>query len=243
MLYRLFIFVLLVQAATFSYAASFKVNPLKLEFSQNTRTSILELSNTSNGSVTLQIDARKWMQDASGTDVYDEADEIVFFPRIVTLKANEQRTIRIGFNGTRDAQKEMTYRIFVEELVSRSERNQALNFALRFSIPLFIQPEREKVEVALSGASVKNGKASVVLENRGNQHVIVKQFQVTGLDRNQHEIFFHESKGWYVLSGNHNAFSIKLSDQECGRSEFLELTTRTSAKTLVARVPKEQIGC
>lgn len=224
-------------------AGSFKVNPLKLEFGTGKKSTVLDVRNTSDREITVQIETRQWTQGVSGEDLYEETKDLVFFPRIVTLKPGEKRVVRVAFQGKRSEKTELSYRLFVQELLDRSQEKNTLSFALRLSIPVFVQGTSSHNEIKLSSAVVEKGKAKITLNNVGDNHVMVNHLQLTGLNENQRELFFHEEKGWYVLPGAENRFELALSQQECDAASRLELAAQTTVKTVVAHIQKENIHC
>lgn len=224
-------------------AAAFKVNPLKLSFSPDTKTTSLEVSNTSGGTLTLQVDSKRWSQDSIGKDILDDTNEILFFPKIVTLKADEKRVIRVNYRGDKVNDKEKTFRIFVQELVDRSRDKNALNFALRFSIPVFVTPRNASASVRISHVETHGDKVSLVVENSGGTYSLIKKIQLTGLDDRQREVFFREEKGWYVLAGSSNVFEMPLTKSECQKASTMEFAARSLLKTYVTRLEKNDIHC
>lgn len=224
-------------------AASFKVNPLKLTFSPQSRSAVLDVVNTSDRKISVQVDARSWGQDSSGKDIYQYTEDLVYFPKIVTLSPGEKRVVRLAFRGERNQQHEQSYRLFIEELVDRSQESTALSFALRFSIPVFVQSKGMKATISVAEAGVDDGVANITLSNTGTEHVMVKHLHLTGLNEQQKALFHKQEKGWYVLPGVKNQFQLALSDQHCQQANSLELAARTSVKTVVTRIEKDQIRC
>ncbi|MDH5217725.1 MAG: fimbria/pilus periplasmic chaperone [Gammaproteobacteria bacterium] len=239
----LFSLILLMLVPLQANAAAFKVNPLKLSFSPDTKTTSLEVSNTSGGTLTLQVDVKRWSQDSIGRDMLDDTNEILFFPKIVTLKVDEKRVIRVNYRGEKVNAKEKTFRIFVQELVDRSRDKNALNFALRFSIPIFVTPRNASARVRISHVETSGDKVSLVVENSGGTYSLIKKIQLTGLDDRQREVFFREEKGWYVLAGSSNVFEMSLAKSECQKASTMEFAARSVLKTYVTRLKKNDIHC
>ncbi len=48
-------------------------------------------------------------------DLYEATDELVFFPKLLVLKPDESRMVRVGIEGI-PPEKEKAYRIYLEEL-------------------------------------------------------------------------------------------------------------------------------
>ena len=224
-------------------AGAFKVYPLSLSFDKRTKTSVLTLVNDGDQAVSIQIDSKQWLQDERGEDYYKDTTDIAFFPKIVKIAPGNERIIRIGFQGKRDSNQEKTYRVFAQELPDQSSKRSALSFALRFSVPLFIEPVQKTTKSSLFGASVQSGKAMLGIHNAGNTHIIVNKIHVTGLDARSKEQFFTEAKGWYVLSGAQRVFTIPVDAKDCQSATKIEFAVRTPEKTLTTQTNINRNQC
>ena len=70
-------------------------------------------------SVTVQLEAMEWSQDANGVDQYFTTKDLVIFPKIVSLVKAEDRIIRLGYQGRPAIARERTYRIMYKNCQSR----------------------------------------------------------------------------------------------------------------------------
>src|SRR5512136_1744285 len=96
-------------------AADFTVNPIQIFLAAQTQSAILTVHNTSTEPLRFQLNAFGWAQDAAGQMQLTPTNEVIFFPRLLTLAPNEQRIVRVG-TSVAPGPVERTYRIFVEEL-------------------------------------------------------------------------------------------------------------------------------
>ena len=46
--------------------------------------------------IEVQMGASEWTQDAEGKDRYTETNDLVFFPKIMTIESKEERILRAG---------------------------------------------------------------------------------------------------------------------------------------------------
>lgn len=229
-----------------SFASSFKVNPIKFNFDKNTKSSVLKLTNTSDKAVTVQLEAKRWTQGPGGEDVFSNTENIIFFPKIVQIKVGEKRIVRIGYRGKLPEDQEHFYRLFAQELPSQAARNGALNFAFRFSMPIFIKPEASRLREKpyISQVRLDKGKVLVNVVNNGNGHTIVKKISATGYANGSKPVFSTVGNGWYVLPGASRQFQISLNESSCQQADKISLQLSTGDKQLTASMPVTNVlGC
>lgn len=239
---RVLVFILTFSILPTAIAGSFRVNPLSISFKPATKATVLKIKNTDSQEVTVQLDSKKWLQDSSGQDYYEDTNEVVFFPKIVNLKPDEERVIRVGYRGQRATQ-EKTFRLFVQELPNRSGKKGTLNFALRLSIPIFIEVTAPMNKVELAGTLVKAGVASVRIENKGSVHSTVKKINLIGYSDEHKELFSAEADGWYVLNGAARAFEVTLPPDQCRKTKSLRVNVEFASDTKKLTVPMSAAQC
>ena len=224
-------------------AGSFKVFPLKLELGQKTKTTLFKITNTGDTEVTVQLETAKWFQNEKGEDQYEDTSDIVYFPKIVKVEAGQQRIIRIGFRGKPSGPLEKTYRIFAQELPEKGEKNSALKFSLRFSVPIFVRIPDTRPKATFSNAELINGQLSVMVNNAGTEHFVVKSVNVNGLRFDGQQTFTAKSGGWYVLPEVTKPFSVKMPENECRKSEHLKFKVETTAGAYENIIPVNAGDC
>src|SRR5262245_55910672 len=95
---------LIVLAAAVLYAmatrpaksAEFSVSPIRLEFEAGARSAAVTVANDDKRPLRMQLRLMEWTQDADGVDVYRESDELVYFPRLMSVEPGEKRLVRVG---------------------------------------------------------------------------------------------------------------------------------------------------
>src|SRR5262245_29568931 len=93
-------------------AGSFEVNPVRVDLSAAARTSAVTVRNTGSEAVIVQLSVVAWSQE-DGRDVYTETKEILATPPIATIPAGGEQIIRAGLRRAPDAQRELSYRLFL----------------------------------------------------------------------------------------------------------------------------------
>jgi len=225
------------------HAVSFKVHPLSIEFDKRTKSSIVTMTNTHTGPVTVQLESRRWYQDQEGADKYEETKDVIFFPKIVTIKKGEQRIVRVGFRGKPAQKMEKTYRLYFQELPDSRPAAGALSFAIRFGIPIFVKVATPKYEFDISDSSVAHAQLNVNVKNTGNTHIIAKNIAAQGFSTREQSTFEKDMGGWYVLPGITRIFSLGLPEEGCASSRHINVQVSVGAQVKHSKTSVDQASC
>src|SRR5512134_1449396 len=135
------LFALVTSAA--SAQSSFTVTPLRVDLSAQTPAAIIDVINTSQGALTLQVQQRAWTQ-ADGADAQADVRDLILSPAIFTLQKGEKQVVRIALRGTPDVRRERAYRLLVSEVpvpqLKVAPDASGFRVALRMDLPLFVAP-------------------------------------------------------------------------------------------------------
>lgn len=216
--------ILVMSLSQSAHAGNFKVTPIKVYLEETQKTQTLTLRNESESSVTLQFEAMEWRQDTEGQDTYENSKAIVIFPKILTVEAGSEKTIRLGYQGPPAGAQERTYRVFMTEIPVAKNAEVGLQMAMRLGVPVFVIPKKGKPVLDIERVSTIKGLAEVQVMNPGNKHVYVKSIEVAGLDASDKSVFTQEVKGWYVLPGIHRMFPIAIPKDSCVAGAKLRVT-------------------
>jgi fimbrial chaperone protein len=187
--------------------------------------------NSGEDKLTCQIEVKEWSQDAEGKDTYTDANDIVFFPKIMTVEPNEQRAVRIGIKGPLSA-KEKTYRLFVEEIPSQKKATDqkeagkitaGLTIAFRYSMPIFVKPARPQESGIIEKIDMAKGVVRAVVRNAGNVHVKLLSVTLHGKAADGTELFSKEIAGWYVLHGFARTYEAAIPLDVCDQLSTIEV--------------------
>src|ERR1700722_9498766 len=94
---------------------SFSVNPWRVVLSAARPVAALEVHNDGAEASVVQLDLVAWTQ-GDNTDVYAETGELLATPPILTLPPGGSRVVRIGLGGAPDRARELTYRLYIQEI-------------------------------------------------------------------------------------------------------------------------------
>lgn len=205
----------------------FQVRPVKLYFNARTKIVSFKVISGDPKNLTLQIQAVTWNQDDRGKAIYGKTNDLLVFPKLLKLKPNAERVVRVAIRGKKDPRREHAYRIFVEELAvkGRVETN-TISVTLRLGMPVFVQPARVQEKWSVEDLSLENGRASVAVRNEGNQHMILAAIDVKGVDAEGRDLFSSKIAGWYVLGGSRRYFSVPIEKEKCLKLHILKVSAR-----------------
>jgi fimbrial chaperone protein len=216
--------ILVVASVSLAYAGALKVVPTTLFLARGKKTEVLKITNTGAEPVTIQVEAMKWVQGHEGKDVFDLTGDIVYFPKIFTVESGKNVLLRIGLKEAKIAEKEMSYRVFLQEIPVAGSGGSQLTLTLRLGIPIFIKPVKEQKEWTIEKAELSDDLLKINIKNTGTDHIIVGKLKARGLDTSNQEIFKREASGWYVLPDVVRSFPINIPGKECLNSAAIEVT-------------------
>jgi fimbrial chaperone protein len=163
-------------------AGNFGVSPLDVQLGPQRKSSVLTVTNDDNKPLQLRVRAMRWKQEVNGADVYEDTQDLVFFPKRLDLKPGDQKVIRIGISDV-SADAERGYRLFVEEIppaeTPRSEGSK-LAVLLTIAVPVFVTSPDAKAQLQVLAATLrKDGALQLTVENKGRSRARFSSVQTT----------------------------------------------------------------
>jgi fimbrial chaperone protein len=211
------------------WAGSFEVNPIRVDLSAAARSAAVTVRNSGTESVVVQVSVQAWSQE-DGKDVLSPTSEVLISPPIATIPANQEQVIRVGLRRAPDAQHELSYRLFLQEVPPPPQPGfQGLQVALRIGLPIFVQPRSGPAKATLVwDAQLRNpGSVSLKLQNRGTGHIQISDVAMY-LPNGKEPIAAHSSLA-YVLPGQSREWELKLTHPGVKKTDRLRLKVATDA--------------
>jgi fimbrial chaperone protein len=191
----------------------------------------------------VQMKAMEWSQDAEGKDKYTDTQEIIFFPKIMTLEKNENKIIRAGITIPAVA-KEKTFRLFIEEIPEpRKKEGTNVAIAIRFGVPIFAKPLKEVTSGEIGKTGMTNDKLSFVVSNTGNVHFRITSILATEKDAKGKTLFSKELDGWYLLNGASRTYSVNIPKDKCVPGATIEVAVKSDNLNLSKNLNIEKSMC
>jgi len=225
---------LLAGALRPAFASNFSIMPTSLELSGGAKSGAFSIINSDLEKLNCQIDVKEWSQDAEGKDVYADAKDVVFFPKIMTVGPNEQRSVRVGIKGPQSA-KEKTYRLFAEEIPSQKKEQGArtsgkiaagLTIAFRYATPIFVKPARPQESGVIDKVNMTKSVVRALVRNAGNIHFKILSVKFRGKAPDGKELFSQDAAGWYVLQGMTRPYEATVPKEVCKNLATIEVSAQ-----------------
>jgi fimbrial chaperone protein len=163
-----------------AWAGSFQVNPIRVDLTPRVQTTALAVKNTGDESVVVQVSVEGWSQD-SGKDVYAPTKDVIATPPVMTIPPNEERIVRVGMRRAADRTKELSYRLFLQEVPPPPKPGfQGLVVALRIGLPVFVAPVQGQAapRITWKAARLPDNKLEITATNDGTAHLQVADISV-----------------------------------------------------------------
>lgn len=241
---RLILFSGLIAAIAPAMAGSFGISPIRIELDRSARSSVITVTNDDERTLSFQIRAMEWSQDASGRDQYTETRDLVYFPQQLQVPAKERRVVRVGYR-VPAVQAEKTYRLFIEELADEATRNlgqTSVAVMLRFGVPVFLRPakasERGELDLSLAGGAVR-----ALVRNTGNVHFRLNGVRVEGVGAAGETTFEKNLDGWYLLTGAERVHEATVPPQACTTTRMVRVEAASDRVALRAEQPLGPDAC
>lgn len=217
----------------------FVVSPVRLDLGPTSRSGAIKVRNDGKDKIGFQLEAMEWRQDAAGKDQYVPTQELVFFPKIMSVEPGDEGVIRVGAR-TPLVETEKTYRLFIQELpgtVKKSENSTAqVNFLIRFGAPVFVGPMKPQDGLTLENVGMLKGAVSLSARNGGNRHQIIQGIHLKGADAAGKELYALTLSDRYLLAGTSKAFSAEVPAAQCALLASLTVEVKTDKLNTVRKL-------
>ena len=203
-----FSIILFVMGSSVANAASFGVSPVRVTLSESQQMGALTVRNDGTEPVSMQLEVLNWSQEA-GKDVLTPSRELLANPPIFTVPAGGSQLVRVGLRRAPDAQRELTYRVILQELPPPPNPNfMGTRMLMRISLPVFVLPEVDAKPVLLwQAARTTQGALKISLTNNGNAHIQILNFKLSLPGSAQPWVTKQSSE--YVLPGQSRDWNLR----------------------------------
>ena len=161
-------------------ATNLGVNPVRVTLSDKQKMSTLTVRNDGAEPVPMQLEVLNWSKE-EGNDVFTPTRELIVNPPIFTIPAGGSQLIRVGLRGAPDTQRELTYRIIMQELPPPPDPDfNGTKMLMRVSLPVFVLPKvAAKPLLSWQAVRTSDGALKISLTNDGNSHIQIINFSLT----------------------------------------------------------------
>lgn len=192
--------VALLALCTGAAGSGLQVSPTLLTLQATQNADGLWLSNTGTSPLHAQIRVYQWTQEA-GEEKLVPSRGLVISPPMLALDAQQRQLVRVIRVGAPPTTGEVAYRVILDELPVDTGTHNGLQFVLRYSLPVFVEPQGTAPALPQLHWSLQREGDHAVLQinNTGGTHA-----QIVGLaftDATQHRTEVAKGLLGYVLPG------------------------------------------
>jgi len=223
--------------------AAWRVVPIRLDFDQRAKSGVITLSNDGEMSITFTIEAAEWSQDEQGQDQYAATQDLIFFPKVLTIEPKTERVVRAGIRVPATT-KEKTYRLFIKEAAEpKKAEGTTVAVAIRFGVPIFAKPVKEEIKGRLLRPVLVDGQLKLAVANTGNAHFRISALRLTGMSGAGEELLSQEVSGWYLLAGATREFSLPIDPTACPQLKTIGIQMNADRLSLTDKIDVDPAMC
>ena len=202
---------LLTGTAMAASAAGLQVAPVGLDLQATQQADGLWLSNTGDAQLNAQVRVFRWTQEG-GEDRLEPTEAVQVSPPMLELPAGGRqlvRVIRVGAPPAAGVQQ--AYRVLVDELPLDTPGRKGLNFVMRHSLPVFLEPAGAPAAPPQLQLALQVSDGHVVLEahNSGGSSAQLADLRLT--DASGQTVPVHPGLLGYALPGATMRWGLKLA--------------------------------
>ncbi len=237
-----------VLAAGPVHAGPFVVHPTRLDLGSTRPSGALVVRNEGASPLAFQVTGMRWTQDGEGQEHYADTNDLIYFPRLLTLPPGQSAVIRVGLRQPAGPA-EKAYRLFIEQLASPAAADDSptasprVRVLVRLAAPVFVAPLAPRQQLTLPAFEIAHHQVRWTLRNEGSRHEVFQAIALRGLDTAGTEVFRQEFTGRYFLAGATREFRADLVAETCPRIHRLELEIRTERTHITRQLETGASAC
>jgi fimbrial chaperone protein len=207
-----------VQAATFS------INPTRVELDARHRAEIVTLYNSGDAPLRMQARAMHWQMQTDGQWKLDPSDDLIVTPELAEIAPGKSVELRVG--SLVDAgQAEGSYRLLLNELPGLVDEKKAgqIRVLTEISLPVFVEPAQPAAMPVIRTGHIEHGVLEVGIGDEGNQRMDPQSVAVSVLDPTGKVLLQKDVMANYVLPGSTWPLHLKLPANVCDKAASVSL--------------------
>jgi fimbrial chaperone protein len=214
-------------------AATFSINPLRVELDARHRTDIINLNNTADSPLRVQVRTMLWTVADDGQWQLTPSRDLIVTPELLEIAPGQTAQLRVGILADPGAG-EGTYRLLLDELPNQDSAPNSVSeirVLTQVSLPVFLEPARRTRVPSLGTATVQHGMLTMGIGNTGSQRLDPQRLKIALLDGGAHVLDQRDMTANYVLSGRTWFLNMKLPAGSCERAATVSVTWPDLANT------------
>jgi fimbrial chaperone protein len=186
--------------------------------------------------VQVQVRVFEWRQDA-GQDQLLPTTDLQVSPPMQSLAAGQQQLIRVVRSEPTPPATQRAYRVIVDELPTVDPRRSGMQFVLRYSMPVFVQPDKDApLQHTLQARLTRldDGRPALEVHNSGSSYA---QLADIGLGPASRPQIIHPGLLGYVLGGQTMRWPLDVPAARLAGATFSAKINGESAQTPLPAAP------
>lgn len=227
---------LLLALAGGAQAASLQVAPTSLQLTPRQNADALWISNSGTVPVSVQARVYRWTQ-RDGRDSLEPTSDLAVSPPMQTLAAGQQQLIRVVRAQPEAPASQLSYRVIVDEVPPLEPARGGMQFVLRYSLPVFVQPgggQPLRHDLLARVETLADGSLVLEVHNRGNSYAQLADLALGTLQRPQ---VFQAGLVGYVLSGQTMRWPLTVSAAQMAGATLSAKINGASESTPLSPTP------
>lgn len=201
----------LVTGASAMAAGQFVVTPVRVYMQPAERATAITIANDGDEELVMQADIFVWTQKPGGEDELTPSEDLFLSPPIVKLAPRARQVVRLARVRPSPTPEQLTYRMIVREVpeVRAAQQNVQVQFALAFSIPVFITPPGVKSELACTVDRTARDTVRATCENLGKAYAQIRDLTLSSPSG---EKLAGREGGFYILPTIRRSFDLRRAE-------------------------------
>ncbi|GLI95041.1 fimbrial biogenesis chaperone [Methylocystis echinoides] len=167
-------------AATAARGASLQASPVMLELTPPAASGVINLENTGDRPINAQVRVFRWRL-VDGAEQLEPTESVVASPPTAELVSKQSYAVRVLRTDDAPVTEPEYYRVIVDELPGpQDQRPNAVTMAMRYSIPVFVEPPGGASPQLSWGWRKEGGNVVVTLRNDGDRRVRISALTLKG---------------------------------------------------------------
>ena len=189
-------------------AGQFVVTPVRIYMKPTERATAVTITNEGDEELVMQADVFEWRQKPGGEDELTPSEDLFLSPPIVKLAPKARQVVRLARVRPAPSPQQLTYRMIIREVpeVRGGDKDVQVQFALAFSMPVFITPPGAKSQV---DCTVERAAADAIRANCENAGSAYAQMREISLSSPSGEKLVSRDLGLYILPAVKRSIEIK----------------------------------
>ena len=215
-------------------AASLQVAPTGLQLGPRQNADALWISNSGTAPVQVQVRIYRWSQQG-GQDQLTPTDDLQVSPPMQSLAAGQQQLVRVVRSDSQAPAGQLAYRVIVDELPTLDPNRTGMQFVLRYSLPVFVQPvQAAPAKLRARQITLDDGRPALEVSNDGGAYAQLADLAIGTPERPQ---TVHPGLLGYVLGGQTMRWPLELSATRLAGATFMARINGESAQTPLPVAP------